>query len=460
MYRKILLGKNFWERLDYERIKYQTVVRTKRVRMPFTKKKIEVKLPGRCTMQELLEYSRRNTAVQGGKRVTSQDAGEAESTLAKERDLQIQRSPILNMIRNPRCMYYIPQEGGKNIQKQQGHRSELDVGEQDIESDGEGDMDMLGDDTGGGVITGAPNNAEHMLQIVTAMQMKQNERVIMDESSDDEGAASDSDLALSDGGDPKRERFSPQMARGRVVPLLLVRSDGSVFATLACVNQLFSTFVAPFEQEIATRSERSNLRSVAMHAEDPLDFVGKTGKKIEANSENEQLIDLDNFWAIFFTVVGNTLWDTVQGWQDGQLTSMIFTARLQQLPQVSNEKAGQVRHRFGFAERQLITVCSITTSNLNLGIMSQDKRVQLEAVILKSVGESLPREGWVELMCLLDGKPRAADLLLKELGDEPEISVTDFLDLLFDEALKQELEQTKPQLRAAQAKAEEKEQES
>ena len=27
----------------------------------------EVKLPGRCTMQELLEYSRRNTAVQGGK---------------------------------------------------------------------------------------------------------------------------------------------------------------------------------------------------------------------------------------------------------------------------------------------------------------------------------------------------------------------------------------------------------
>lgn len=30
--------------------------------------------------------------------------------------------------------YYIPQEGGKNIQKQKGHRSELDVGEQDMES--------------------------------------------------------------------------------------------------------------------------------------------------------------------------------------------------------------------------------------------------------------------------------------------------------------------------------------
>jgi len=205
MYRKILLGKAFWERLDYERIKYQTVVRTKRVKLPFTKKKIEVKLPGRCTMQELLEYSRRNTAVQGGKRVTSQDAGEAESSLAKERDQQIQRSPILNMIRNPRCMYYIPQEGGKNIQKQKGHRSELDVGEQDMESDGDGDMDASPDETGGGVITGAPNNAEHMLQIVTAMQQKQNEKLmaVEDESSDEEqlaigGTASSDDLALSD----------------------------------------------------------------------------------------------------------------------------------------------------------------------------------------------------------------------------------------------------------------------
>ncbi|CAJ1441394.1 unnamed protein product, partial [Effrenium voratum] len=62
---------------------------------------------------------------------------------------------------------------------------------------------------------------------------------------------------------------------------------------------------------------------------------------------------------------------------------------------------------------------------------SQDKRVQLEAIFLKSVGESLPREGWVELMCLLVGKPRAADLL-KELGDTREISVSDFLGLLFD----------------------------
>eukprot|EP00913_Durusdinium_trenchii_P025080 g23541.t1 len=279
MYRKILLGKAFWERLDYERIKYQTVVRsesnardncwervlcsmTKRVRMPFTKKKIEVKLPGRCTMQELLEYSRRNTAVQGGKRVTSQDAGEAEST---------------NMIRNPRCMYYIPQESGKNIQKQKGHRSELDVGEQDMESDGEGEMDVALDDAAEGVMTGAPNNAEHMLQIVTAMQMKQNERVQLDDESSDE--------------DPGSITSDPAMSH-----------TDSLIAAVASVTELFTGFVANPSSESRLRARRNP--NVAMNAADPLDFVGKTGKRIEANSENEQLVDLDNFWAIFFTIAG------------------------------------------------------------------------------------------------------------------------------------------------------------
>lgn len=38
-----------------------------------------------------------------------------------------------------------------------------------------------------------------------------------------------------------------------------------------------------------------NLQKTAVSTvsqEDPLDFVGKTGKRIEANTENEQLIDL------------------------------------------------------------------------------------------------------------------------------------------------------------------------
>eukprot|EP00439_Symbiodinium_sp_Y106_P028271 s3522_g3.t1 len=346
MYRKILLGKTFWERLDYERIKYQTVVRTKRVRMPFTKKKIEVKLPGRCTMQELLEYSRRNTAVQGGKRVTSQDAGEAESALAKdcERDLQIQRSPILilaltgvdvcgesNMIRNPRCMYYIPQEGGKNIQKQKGHRSELDVGEQDVESDDGAEMDQGGSDTGGGVITGAPNNAEHMLAIVTAMQMKQNEKTVVDDLDDDDDyEGSDSDV-LSDCALGERNRFKSlswschidlpalfpghaetslqrlrefrssapcpirdTMARSLLLPVLLLAS-----AFIGALHFFTPAFVG-----VPSQAPRASSSRVVAYADDPLDFVASTGKRMEANSENEQLVDLDGLWAIFFLVAG------------------------------------------------------------------------------------------------------------------------------------------------------------
>eukprot|EP00929_Paragymnodinium_shiwhaense_P078799 TRINITY_DN4087_c0_g1_i1.p1 TRINITY_DN4087_c0_g1~~TRINITY_DN4087_c0_g1_i1.p1 ORF type:complete len:123 (+),score=23.27 TRINITY_DN4087_c0_g1_i1:72-440(+) len=38
--------------------------------------------------------------------------------------------------------------------------------------------------------------------------------------------------------------------------------------------------------------------------DDPYDFVGQTGKRIEANSENERLVDTDDFWAWFYTVGG------------------------------------------------------------------------------------------------------------------------------------------------------------
>ncbi|CAL1142833.1 unnamed protein product [Cladocopium goreaui] len=84
------------------------------------------------------------------------------------------------------------------------------------------------------------------------------------------------------------------MARSRVLPLLLL------LAGLAVVTELVTNFVAnPSTPRLTGRKPNT-----AMYAEDPLDFVGKTGKRIEANSENEQLIDLDGFWAIFFTLAG------------------------------------------------------------------------------------------------------------------------------------------------------------
>eukprot|EP00438_Fugacium_kawagutii_P019412 Skav228351 [mRNA] locus=scaffold5397:40748:46034:- [translate_table: standard] len=83
------------------------------------------------------------------------------------------------------------------------------------------------------------------------------------------------------------------MARSRVLPLLLLA---------AFLTELAPSFVASPSTSRPLNSARTS--NVAMYAEDPLDFVGKTGKRIEANSENEQLVDLDGVWAIFFTVLG------------------------------------------------------------------------------------------------------------------------------------------------------------
>ena len=118
MYRKALLGKTFWERLDYERIKYQTVVRRS---FPFISHHVELaelaewlvfedearpdalyKEEDRGEVAWPLHNARAlgvfsaehgRAGRQAGaqepfsyevRRVTSQDAGEAESTLAKD----------------------------------------------------------------------------------------------------------------------------------------------------------------------------------------------------------------------------------------------------------------------------------------------------------------------------------------------------------------------------------------
>eukprot|EP00930_Biecheleria_cincta_P074615 TRINITY_DN61825_c0_g1_i1.p1 TRINITY_DN61825_c0_g1~~TRINITY_DN61825_c0_g1_i1.p1 ORF type:complete len:427 (+),score=84.40 TRINITY_DN61825_c0_g1_i1:99-1379(+) len=179
MYRAAILGTAFWKQLDFERIKYQTVQRTKRVRMPFSKKRVDIKTPGRVTMQELLEYSRRKTTVQGGKRVASSaENTDAESALAKDRDDQIMRSPILNMIRNPRCMYYVPLESNAKAIKQKQNRSELDVGmgDYDIQQQELKATPSTPAVAGDGIKSGAPSRTAERLALVNAMQIQQAQR--------------------------------------------------------------------------------------------------------------------------------------------------------------------------------------------------------------------------------------------------------------------------------------------
>lgn len=109
-YRAKLLGRRFWERLDRDRMKINVAERMFHVRAADGSFR-PIERPGRCTMKEILEYSRRKTTVQNGKRVgkpAKVSSLIASSEITEARDDQISRMPLMNMIRNSRCMYYVP----------------------------------------------------------------------------------------------------------------------------------------------------------------------------------------------------------------------------------------------------------------------------------------------------------------------------------------------------------------
>jgi len=111
MYRSVLLGKTFWERFDAERMNSSNGT-VKRVHVPIPgtngRETLEVMRPKRCSMQDILDFSRRKTEVNRGRRVAVAATSASKSKLRKERDEQVARSPLLTMIRNPCCMYHVP----------------------------------------------------------------------------------------------------------------------------------------------------------------------------------------------------------------------------------------------------------------------------------------------------------------------------------------------------------------
>jgi len=139
LYRSRLLGKAFWDRLDAARLS-PLRHRTTTVRMPATRQEFEVKMPGRCSMLELLEYSRRKTAVQHGKRVVkttkTQTGNQKVSPVTMERDEEISRCPLLTMIRNPHCMYYVPYMPEKRTRHAEGTRPEFELPDWEPEDQG------------------------------------------------------------------------------------------------------------------------------------------------------------------------------------------------------------------------------------------------------------------------------------------------------------------------------------
>lgn len=128
-FRRKLLGQYHWERLDQDRmIKHGMPKKVRRMQLPGSKQRIEVLPPGRCTMPEFLEYSRRKTKIANGKRVVNEQGTQVQSVTTKERDEQIARSPLANMIRNPRCMYHVPYKPAKIVKKSAAEdRPELEL---------------------------------------------------------------------------------------------------------------------------------------------------------------------------------------------------------------------------------------------------------------------------------------------------------------------------------------------
>lgn len=123
-FRSKLLGLKFWEQLDDARLKVNIKERIFHVRGADGSWKA-VERPGRCTMKEILEYSRRKTTVQNGKRVGKPAKVDTivSSEITKLRDEQISRMPLMNLIRNNRCMYYVPAKPPEDLRIRGTHAS-------------------------------------------------------------------------------------------------------------------------------------------------------------------------------------------------------------------------------------------------------------------------------------------------------------------------------------------------
>eukprot|EP00929_Paragymnodinium_shiwhaense_P011149 TRINITY_DN11657_c0_g2_i1.p1 TRINITY_DN11657_c0_g2~~TRINITY_DN11657_c0_g2_i1.p1 ORF type:complete len:127 (+),score=25.80 TRINITY_DN11657_c0_g2_i1:88-468(+) len=88
----------------------------------------------------------------------------------------------------------------------------------------------------------------------------------------------------------------------RILPVSI-----AVLALVAILGCSFSgAFLAGSPKAAGLRglSVRDASIAAARASDDPYDFVGQTGKRIEANSENERLVDTDDFWAWFYTIGG------------------------------------------------------------------------------------------------------------------------------------------------------------
>lgn len=108
--RRAILGSRFWREWDSERLKIfhleaESKTITFHARSLLTGELVEVVKPGRITMKEIFEFTkRRGMRKSEGEIIVDDTKGDS---FTKKRDAVLKRAPLLNSIRNPNSLYHV-----------------------------------------------------------------------------------------------------------------------------------------------------------------------------------------------------------------------------------------------------------------------------------------------------------------------------------------------------------------
>jgi len=107
-----VLGKAFWEKWEADRLRVfymeaESLSITEEVIIQ--QECIKISKPGRFVFKEILEFVKRKSYMDKGKKVCRQEERiVTEGNNSDERDESISRTPILNIMRNPAIPYHVP----------------------------------------------------------------------------------------------------------------------------------------------------------------------------------------------------------------------------------------------------------------------------------------------------------------------------------------------------------------
>jgi Ca2+-binding EF-hand superfamily protein len=138
MLRSHLLGMTFWRQWDDKRLNafyYEAESRGEKTFKIIDGEKIRVRMPSRFSMKEILEFTRRKASSAKGEIQPQQQPSAASMT--KERDMEMARMPLLNIIRNPTCKYHVPYVPGLDENSDQEEEEDDYDNEIDLDSGSE-----------------------------------------------------------------------------------------------------------------------------------------------------------------------------------------------------------------------------------------------------------------------------------------------------------------------------------